>query len=66
MVLRMKNFLGGGGSLKNSTFRGGVSRKTNIEGGLPKMGGGGTWTVYQFKRGEGLGKKRKVVFLRGG
>ena len=64
----MKNFFwggGGGGSLKNSTFRGGVSRKTNIEGGLPKTGGG-TWTVYQFKRGEGLGKKRKVVFLRGG
>ena len=27
------------GALKNPTFRGGESRKTNIEGGLPKKGG---------------------------
>ena len=33
-----------GGSLKDATFRGG-SRKTNIEGGLPKKGAG---TVYRF------------------
>ena len=32
MVLRMKSFtFGGGGSLKNLTFKGG-SQKTNIEG----------------------------------
>ena len=45
---------------------GGGSRKTNIEGRggkLPKKGGGGAWTVCQFK-GGGLAKKRRVVFLR--
>ena len=42
-------------------YRGG-SRKTNIEGGLPKKGRG----LRQFAdlRG-GLGKKEEVVFLRG-
>ena len=43
----------------------GGSRKTNIEGGLPKEVGGGAWTVCKFKRGQGLGKKEGVVFLRG-
>ena len=51
-----------GGPLKDLTFRGGEgSRKINIEGRLPKKGG--TWTVCRFK--GGLGKKEKVVFLRG-
>ena len=46
----------------------GGSRKTNIEGGLPKkVGGGGVaWTVCKFKRGQGLDKKEGVVFVRGG
>ena len=38
MVLRMKNFNILGVHWKNPTFSGG-SRKTNIEGGLPKKGG---------------------------
>ena len=41
---------------------GGVSRKTNIEGGLPKKGGLG---YFAYLRG-GLARKRGVVFLRGG
>ena len=43
----------------------GGSRKTNIEGGLPKKVGGGAWTVCKFKRGQGLDKKEGVVFVRG-
>ena len=39
MGLRMKNYVILGGSLKKLTFRGGGSRNTNIEGGLPKKGG---------------------------
>ena len=45
----------------------GGSQKTNIVRGkgLPKKGGGGSWTVCRFKDGE-LGKKEGVVFLRVG
>ena len=38
------------------------SRKTNIEGGLPKKGA--PWTFCKFK-GEDLARKRVVIFLRG-
>ena len=37
------------GSLKNLTFRGGFTKKNNIEGGLPKKMG--AWTACQFKGG---------------
>ena len=49
-----------GGSLKNSTFRGGGdSRKTNIKGGgLPKKG---AWTVSQSN--GGLVRKRGQLSL---
>ena len=40
MVLRVKNFNFWGGSLRNLTFRERGSRKTNIEGRLPRKGGG--------------------------
>ena len=39
------------------------SRKTNIEGGLPKKGA--PWTFCKFKGGD-LARKRVVIFLRGG
>ena len=65
MGLRMKNF---GGSLKNPTLRErgkGSSRKTDIEGGLPKKGGldnlkilGGAWQE------EGEGDTYEHVSLR--
>ena len=48
--------------MKNPTFSGGGSRKTNIEGGLPKNGGLGQFADL---RGGGLARKRGVVFLRG-
>ena len=64
MVLRVKNFNFWGGSLRNLTFRERGSRKTNIEGRLPRKGGGGAWTVCRYKRG-GLGKKEGVVFFKG-
>ena len=38
------------GSLRNQIFKGG-SWKINIwQGGLPKRGGGGSWTVCRFKK----------------
>ena len=46
-------------SLKNPTFSVGSSQKNDMEGGLPKRGAS---AVYKFK-GEGLGKKERVVFL---
>ena len=49
------------GSLKNSIFRRGNSRKTNIQGGLPEKGGLGQFTDLRGalqERGGGL-------FLRG-
>ena len=50
-----------GGSLKNPIFRGGDSRKTNIQlRELPKKGV--AWPVSRLK---GLGKKQ-MVFLKGG
>ena len=51
------------GSLKNILGeKGGGSRKTNIEGKIPKKGG--AWTVCKFK--GGLGKKeRGGVFEEG-
>ena len=59
---KLKHF---GGSLKNMTFREGErgSRKTNIEGGLPKKG-----VLEQFADlRRGLGKKKGGgVFERGG
>ena len=39
------------------------SRKTNVEGGLPKKGA--PWTFCKFKGGD-LARKRVVIFLRGG
>ena len=45
------------GSLKDPTFRGGGSRKTNIEGELPKKGG----ALKQFadlRGGEGAWQER--------
>ena len=55
-------FLQGGLCLQpNFQKEGGVSRKTNIEGGLPKKGGLG---YFAYLRG-GLARKRGVVFLRG-
>ena len=45
------------GSLKDPTFRGGGSRKTNIEGELPKKGG----SLKQFadlRGGEGAWQER--------
>ena len=57
MGLSIKNWYFGR-SLKNPTFRGGSSRKADIEGGFSKKGGGGG--------GGGLARKKGVVFLRGG
>ena len=45
---------------------GGSSRKTDIEGGLPKKGGLGQFADLREGGGGGLARKRKVVFLRGG
>ena len=56
MVLRMKNFNILGVHWRIQLLGGGGSQKTNIDGGLPKSGGGGVWTVCQFSEG-GLGKK---------
>ena len=47
------------GSLKNPTFRGGGSQKTNIEGGLPKKGGLGQFANLRV----GLAKKRDGVLV---
>ena len=58
-------FLQGGLCLQPNFQKGGggVSRKTNIEGGgLPKKGGLG---YFAYLRG-GLARKRGVVFLKGG
>ena len=46
------------GFTEKSDFFGGEggSRKTNLEGELPKKGEGGAWTFCQFK-GEGLLRK---------
>ena len=57
MVLRMKNFMIFGNSMKNTTFRGVVHEKPIQRGDCLKRG---TWTVCQFK-GE-LGKKEGEVF----
>ena len=56
MVLRMKNFNFFGGLLKNQTFRGGGSQKTNIEGGIAWKGG---------LDSLGLAKKSRRCFRRG-
>ena len=48
-------------SLKNLTFTGGSSRKTDIEGGLPKKEGLGQFADL---RGT-LARQRRVLFLRG-
>ena len=50
------------GSLKNPTFRGEGITKNQYRGGLSKKG---AWTVCRFK-GGGLGKKERVVILKGG
>ena len=54
-----------GGSLKYSIFRRRLTEKQYIGGNcLKRMG---AWTVLRFKGGGGdLGKKERVVFLRGG
>ena len=52
------------GPLKNSVFRGGLT-KTNILGGISYKGGGWAWTVCRSK-GEGLAKKRVWYFFGGG
>ena len=56
---------------KSGFYRGGAHRKLIYRGGLPKKGGldnlqikGGAWKISRFK-GE-LGKKKGVLFLRGG
>ena len=47
--------------MKNLTFRGEISQKTNKEEGLRKKG---AWAVCRFK--GGLPRKRRWRFLRGG
>ena len=64
MVLRVKNFNFWGGSLRNLTFRERGSRKTNIEGRLPRKGGG-AWTVCRYKRGRAW-QERGGGFFQGG
>ena len=64
MVLKMKNFNFWGGSLKNPTFMGRGSRKTNIEGRLPKKGGLGQFA--DLRGGGGLARKRGWFFFKGG
>ena len=49
--------------MKNPTFKGGSSRKTNIEGGLPEKGGG--FRQFADLR-EGLGKKEGGGVFEGG
>ena len=61
MGLRMENFNILGDRWKIRLLAGGSSRKTDIEGGLPKKGGFGQFADLR----EGLGKKVEVVFLRG-
>ena len=64
MVLKMKNFNFWGGSLKNPTFMGRGSRKTNLEGKLSKKGGLGQFADL---RGGDLARKRgRFFFIRGG
>ena len=56
-MLRMKALIFLGFTEKSDFFGGeGGSRKTNLEGELPKKGEGGAWTFCQFK-GEGLLRK---------
>ena len=54
MGLRMKNYIIFGVHWKIWLLEGG-SRKTDIEGGLPKRG---TWTVCRFKGGGGAWQER--------
>ena len=63
MVLRMKNFDILGVHWKIWLLEVG-SQKTNIEGGLPKRGGGGSWTVCWFK-GEAWQERGSGVFEGG-
>ena len=58
----MKNFNILGVHWRIQLLGGGGSRKTNIDGGLPKRGGLGQFA--NLMRG-GLGKKEAGVFLRG-
>ena len=59
MGLWMKRYILG---LHNLTFRGsGGSQKTNKEAGLPKNGGHGQFADLRVE----LGKKERVLFLRG-
>ena len=61
MVLRMKNFNILGVHWKIRLLGVGGSRKTNVEGGLPKKGALVSLPIY----GGDLARKRVVVFLQG-
>ena len=50
------------GSLKNPPFRGGGSRKFNIERELPKKG---AWTVCRFKGGRAWQERGGSDFKEG-
>ena len=63
MVLRMKNFNILRVHWKMRLLGVGGSRKTNIEGGLPKKEGLGQFV--DFREGGGLGKKEGGCFWRG-
>ena len=61
------------GSLKNLLFREGITKKQYIyrERGRGRERGGNClkrrpWRVCRFREGGGIGRKERVVFLRGG